>query len=259
MLAIALCSVLCGLAWWFLSCFQDAFLDAVYGGDREKVERLLKTGENPNKRDSFGNNPLTLAGFANQSEIAELLIAHGACLTIQDNQGMTPLHCAAYNGNIDVARVFIAHGAPINATNEFGHTPLSEAVAKGPPAMVELLLAHGADVHHRDARGWQPIHIAVRAGGLESAERCAIVAALLDHGADPNASNPGGCLKDSDSCLGSRSRRNPNKGETPLVIAESNGFTEIAELLKNHGATTEKSEPPDGGDARDDRTTDHVD
>jgi ankyrin repeat protein len=234
---LGLCGAVCGLAWRFLGGFQDALLDAVYSGNKKKVEQLLMAGESPNKRDSYGNSPLTLAGFANQCEIAEILIAYGGDLTVKDNLGMTPLHCAVYKGNIDVARVFVERGAPINAIDEYGYSPLSEAAAKGPPALVEFLLAHGAQVNHQDKYGWQPIHIALRTMRLEPKDRLAIVAALLQHGADPNAWARGG---EPDSHIGYRPQGNPNKGNTPLAIAESNGFTEIVALLKRYATGEQK-------------------
>ena len=60
---------------------------------------------------------------------------------------------------------------------------------------------------------------------------------LLKHGADPNATNPGGFERDSehDSHVGYR-RTNPNAGNTPVAIAKSNGFNEIVtELIANGG------------------------
>lgn len=104
--------------------------------------------------------------------------------------------------------------------------------------MVELLLDQGADVHHRDNRGWQPLHAALRAARLSDSERIAIVTLLLRHGADPNAANRGGWQNDSnyDSSPGFRWEL-PNRGNTPLAVATSNGFAEIAEILKQHGAT----------------------
>ena len=230
--------------------FEDEFLNAVYGGDIKKVEEMLKSGENPNKRDSYGNNPLTLAGYAKQAAIAEVLISHGADLSITDDSGMTPLHCAAYKGNVAVAKVLLAHGAPIDPIDNYGYTPLPSAVAGGSQAMVEILLERGADVHHKDAAGWQPLHTILRVHELEPEVRYEIVAILLEHGADPNAKNPGGWEKDSEhdsrpTPFALFQRENPNRGNTPLAIAESNGFNDIVDLLRKHGAKKEAFEPGD--------------
>lgn len=214
-----------------LNNFGDPLLNASYSGNIKKVERLLQTGEDPNKADSYGNTPLTLAAHANQTQIASLLLAHEADPSIADNTGMTPLHCAAYKGNIEVARILIDHGAPVDAVDQTGYTPLLFAVVSGPPALVTLLLDHGANINQRDEYGWQPLHRALRSN---TDEPLAIVTALLEHGADPNAS---GGEPEPDSHVGYRPAGNANQGDTPLAIAESNGFSNVVELLKKHGAT----------------------
>lgn len=222
--------------------FEDSFLNAVYAGKSAKVEAMLKAGENPNKHDSFGNNPMTLAAFAGHADILLLLLAKGGRLDNRDNTGMTPLHCAAYNNRTEATKVLLKHGASVNATNNYGFTPLSEAVMNGYPDLAALLLNAGAAVTNRDGMGWQPLHQALRSNRINATARTRLVTMLLDHGADPNAENPGGWQEDSkhDSTLSPLAifrQRNPNRGDTPLTIAESNGFVEIGELLRKRGAT----------------------
>lgn len=218
------------LFYWKLDDFGDPLLNAAYSGNVKKVARLLEAGEDANKSDSYGNTPLTLAAYADQTEIANLLIAHGARVSMKGSGGMTPLHCASYKGKVSVARVLLDHGAPVNVTDQYGFTPLLFAVVNGPPALVKLLLDHGADIHQRDPCGWQPIHRALRSN---TEEPLAIVALLLEHGANPNAS---GGSPEPDSHVGYRPRGNPNQGDTPLEIAESNRFLNIVGLLKKYGA-----------------------
>lgn len=221
--------------------FQDAFLNAVYAGESARVEAMLKTGENPNKHDSYGNNPMTLAAFAGHADVITLLLAHGGRFDSRDNSGRTPLHCAAYYNRIEASSVLLKNGATVNATNNYGFTPLSESVMKGYPDMAALLLSAGATVTNRDERGWQPLHEVLRSNGIKAEIRMRIVTLLLDHGADPNAENPGGWQEDSkhDSTVSPFAifqRRNQNRGNSPLAIAESNGFQDITELLRKRGA-----------------------
>jgi ankyrin repeat protein len=231
---------------WKLDDFGDPLLNAAYSGNVKKVAQLLEAGEDPNKCDSYCNTPLTLAAHTDQAEIAAMLIAHGANLSIADDSGMTPLHCAAYKGNVAVATVLLDHGSAVNTTDRwYGSSPLSEAVRTGSCAMVNLLIDHGADVKHRDRLGWQPIHGVLRSSGLSGEERLAIAAILLEHGADPNAPNG---REEPDSHVGYRPPGNPNQGDSPLAIAQSNGFIDIVELLKKYGAKEDKvmsdAEPP---------------
>jgi ankyrin repeat protein len=69
--------------------FEDDFLNAVYAGDLASVETMLIAGENPNKRGSFGNNPMSLAAYAGHVDVLRLLLSHGSKIDSRDNSGMT--------------------------------------------------------------------------------------------------------------------------------------------------------------------------
>ena len=221
--------------------FGDPLHNAAFRGDITSVRDLLENQSVPvDRRTAYGSyTALVLAGYTEHTNIVALLLDKGADVNAQDDMGMSALHCATYYGRTDTARLLIEHGADLSLTNSCGDTPLYEAVIKGPPELVVLLLDSGASVSVRNQRGWQPLHAALRSDALAPADRTAIVKALLDHDADPNFQNPGGWEEDShhDSHLGYRPRGNPNQGNTPLAIAQSNGFTNIVDLLKNSGAT----------------------
>jgi ankyrin repeat protein len=215
--------------------FGDPLLNAAHAGDLDLVRELLKSGKNPNHRDGFGNCPLTVAADAGQTEVLKFLLEHGAKLDVADDAGKTPLHCAARNGHVETADFLVHRGVSVNATDRYGVTPLMAAVPLGNVAVVELLLANKTDLTKRDKYGWQALHIVLRSNNVNRADRYAVVKALLANGADPRADNPGGSEHDfeHDSMgLPSFSSQLPNKGNTPLAIATSNGFEDIAELLK---------------------------
>lgn len=122
-----------------LNDFEDEFLNAVWDGDVETVDKMLADGVNPNKRDSCGNTPMTLAGYAGQTEVARVLLQHGEDIQSSDGSGMTPLHCAAYYNRIDTARFLLSQNADVTATNHYGETPRAIAEQKGFSKMAELL------------------------------------------------------------------------------------------------------------------------
>ncbi len=218
---------------------KDEFFSAVESGNVVQVTRMLESGENPNKRSIYGT-PLTRAASAGQTAIVELLIERGADVDLTIfGTSYTPLSCAIQGKHVETAKALLERGADLSKATEYGGTPLLRASASGPPELVTLLLNHGADVRQRDDRGWQPLHVALRASQLSDDERRSIVESLLAHGADPNGLNAGGWQEDSkhDSHIGRRTKTLPNKGNTPLAIALSNGFSGIVESLKAHGAT----------------------
>ena len=219
--------------------FGDPFHNAAYRGDVITVQKFLSEGVPVDRRTDFGSyTALVLAGYTPYTNVVAVLIQHGADVNAQDQMGMSALHCAAYKGQTGTARLLVQHGADLSLTNSYGFTPLREAVGKGPPELVALLLNAGASVNVRDQRGWQPLHAALRSDALSTDARATIVAALLEHGADPNFANVGGWEDDSnhDSHIGYRPPGNPNRGNSPLAIAKSNGLTNIVELLESRGA-----------------------
>jgi ankyrin repeat protein len=219
--------------------FGDPFHNAAYRGNSVKLQELLSQGVSVDRRTQFGSyTALILTGYTPYTNVVDLLLKNGANVNAQDTTGMSALHCAAYKGQVDTARLLVQRGADLSLTNSYGFTPLLEAVVKGPPALVELLLVAGSSVSVRDCRGWQPLHAALRSNALKPEERYRIVEHLLARGADLNFCNVGGWEDDSnhDSYVGSRPPGNPNRGNTPLAIARSNGFTRIVELLRSKGA-----------------------
>lgn len=91
----------------------------------------------------------------------------------------------------------------------YGHSPLMIAVHFGRHEILSLLLKHGAELEAQ-SRGWKTaLMCAVRAGDMQATQL------LLESRADPN---------------------HAVEGQSPLTVAISRGFEDVALLLLKHGA-----------------------
>ncbi|MGH9760496.1 MAG: ankyrin repeat domain-containing protein, partial [Blastocatellia bacterium] len=183
-----------------------------------------------------GTTPILLAVYANQTTIAEFLLASGiepnifeAAATgridrVRELLKMNPQLISAYSpdgwtalhlnfGHLDVAELLVERGADINAVskNKFTATPLQGAAVTNRIDIARLLISHGTNVSPRGEGGASPLHEAAGSGEVEFARM------LLDAGANVNAKD--------------------DEGKTPLTIPLEYKKPEITKLLREHGAT----------------------
>jgi ankyrin repeat protein len=183
-------------------------------GDAKVVRLLLANKADVNaKQTTTGCTSLWQASQEGRADVVKLLLAAGASVNdARRTDGVTPLMMASLKGHIEVVKLLLAAGATVNAARkEDGVTPLLIASHNGHAEVVKLLLANKA--HVNDARktdGATSLFVASLKGHIE------VVKLLLAAGADVHA----------------KTARN----DTPLSVAKKTKRTEIAELLKKHGA-----------------------
>ena len=221
------------------------FIEAVKRGDVSKVRDLVRA--NPallNSRTKRGLSPVLVALYSGQKVAAANLIALGADLDIHDAaasgrldrvkelverdpslanavsaEGFPAMGLAAYLGHEEVVEYLIAKGADVNfSAPSTGFTALTGAVSQRHGRIADLLVRKGADVNHVYEGTLTPLLVATSHGDID------LVRLLLDRGADPN--------------LGGM------EGKSALDVAKEKGSREIAELLRQHGATRWRSEAP---------------
>jgi len=114
---------------------------AVFFSQPENVKALLNAGADVNlpSRESMKVTPLASAAAAKQTELARVLIAHGANVNARGATGHVPLHEAAANGTVELVKLLIDSGAAVNAKTDDGKTPLDFAIEYKRDEVVGLL------------------------------------------------------------------------------------------------------------------------
>jgi ankyrin repeat protein len=148
-----------------------------------------------------GDTPLHLAAAATRVGAASLLLGAGADVNASNRRGATALHYACdprprSGGTWDPALqgqlidLLVRHGGAVDLADRGGAVALHRAVRARSPTAVRHLLQSGAGVGSRlGKRGSTALHLAAQstgAGGTAGtlAEQLAIIATLLEHGAD---------------------------------------------------------------------------
>ena len=139
-------------------------------------------------------------------EVVTALLGAGADVNARDDDGKLPFEDARYNQQLMGTNVYGKIAAP-NARDQGGFTALYWTALYGTGAAVTALLEAGADPNATGRNGNAPLHVAKSAGA---------VTALLQAGANPNV----------------RSRL----GDTPLHAAAQGGTAEMVTALLQAGA-----------------------
>ena len=118
----------------------------------------------------------------------KFLVTNGTDVNGEYEWGETPLHGAASQDMIAAGRVLLEYSADPNAANDDGDTPLHLAAGEASIRMVELLLDYGADINARGDQGYSPLQVAVEEmEGLDDVNpSIAVVKLLLDRNPPPD-------------------------------------------------------------------------
>ncbi|MFZ9583840.1 MAG: ankyrin repeat domain-containing protein [Pseudohongiellaceae bacterium] len=207
---------------------------AIYYGDTELVQRLLRQGADVHARNQFGATPLSQAAITGSVDILQALLDAGVEVDERGADDQTALMVLARTSNVAAARLLLGRGADVNAVEQWrGQTALMWAAAQQQPAMLQLLIDSGAKLDERSLpNDWErqvsaeprmkilppgqlsALHYAAREGCTDC------VAALIKAGARLD-------IVDGD-------------GVTPLVLAGLNARWDSMKLLLDAGANPDK-------------------
>ena len=138
--------------------------DAVWRGDCEIIELLIKSGAKLESRDIDGYTPLLYACRYQSSKVVQLLVEHNADTTATDNDSWTMQHFCAYFGQVDTVRYLIDQRINFNVTEKDGSTPLHLAAAQGHNDIVLDLVVNGASTNSKDKNLRTAVHMAASKG-----------------------------------------------------------------------------------------------
>ena len=145
---------------------------AAFASQYVAVRELIKAGANPNALEDQAYDIVTIAAVANDPEMVDIALNHGASASnITSIYDGTALIAAAHLGHYTVVQRLIIGGAPLDHVNNLGWTALIEAVVLGDGGhnhveTVRALVAAGADMTLSDSYGVTPIgHARVRGYG----------------------------------------------------------------------------------------------
>jgi len=187
---------------------ETALHYAGFHGLHEVVEFLIvERSQNVNAR-GLGQEgtPLSVASRRGHSEVARVLLEHGADTETRDNATYSPLLWSSQKGHVEVLRVLLEHHADVNFLDQYNWTALHLASNFGHVAVAQVLLGNGADANARTMDNLTPLYSARNEG---------VTRILLEYGADPNA-------RDSNN-------------RTPLHLAMRRDNAEVARVLLENG------------------------
>jgi len=170
--------------------------------------------------------PVEIHRSAQQGDLQKVLkwLGNGGLV---DALGMSPtrdgrattetlLHAASGRGFLEMVKELLKHGAAIDLQSSLGLTALMAAACAGHLSIVLVLLQHLADTNLQDIHGQTALMWAVGLGQ----ELC--VRALLRAKANTE-------LRDED-------------GRTPFLLAKAQGYTAIANLIRQHTAPAQPAQ-----------------
>ncbi|MEO8592237.1 MAG: ankyrin repeat domain-containing protein [Candidatus Solibacter sp.] len=188
------------------------FMYAVQYTDAPTLEKLIKQGADPNKRNDAGATALMWAAL--DLEKTRVLLAHGADVNAKSDDGRSALMVAAGRpGNSATVKLLLSKGANPNPTTNPAteSSPLMEAALAGDPESMQALLDKGAELKEAGtilswgagaecqkcidlilARKLEPVEYSIALGLVSVLDTPKLVRTLLDRGADPNLVDPVG-------------------------------------------------------------------
>ena len=103
--------------------------DAIISNDLNKLEKELKSGNNPNNQNNLGETPLFLCLNLDNIDAFKILLKYDANCNIQRNDGNSVLHLAINEKKLDFVNILLENGSNPNLINKKNNqTPFHLAI-----------------------------------------------------------------------------------------------------------------------------------
>ncbi|KAM4865140.1 protein phosphatase 1 regulatory subunit 16A [Thomomys bottae] len=182
-------------------------LEAAARNDLEEVHQFLKSGVSPDLANEDGLTALHQCCIDDFQEMVQQLLEAGADVNARDSECWTPLHAAATCGHLRLVELLISRGADLLAVNTDGNMPYDLCEDEQTLDCLETAMAN---------RG-------ITQDSIEEARAVPELRMLDDLQSQLHA--------------GADLSEPLDNGATLLHIAAANGFSEVAALLLEHGAS----------------------
>ena len=198
---------------------ETALMTAARSGHVPAAKVLIARGATVDARELWrGQTALMWAAAEGHPDMIRELAAHGADVNARSATqkwerqvtaeprekwlppgGLTPMYFASRQGCVECVKTLASLGADVNAVDQEGISPLVSAIINGHFDVAGALLDLKADPNIADSTGRTPLYAAVDMNTVPASNRPApnvvenqmsgmdLIAALLDHGANPNA------------------------------------------------------------------------
>lgn len=217
---------------------------AIRHGHAEMAGALLEAGASANLPAERGLTPVMLAARQGNAGLVRLLAHWKADVNLPDYSGSRALTLAARHGHVDAVKALLEVGAEVNALPDaLGMTAIRAAAMHGHAGVAAALAHHGAHIHTGAGDGPTAMMVAALYGHVEVVAalsaagtnidnhlllaaregRDAMVAALLDAGAQPGFTN--------------------DRGVSALMMAARHGHVAVLNILLSHGADINVASP----------------
>ncbi|XP_041861299.1 LOW QUALITY PROTEIN: ankyrin repeat domain-containing protein 24 [Melanotaenia boesemani] len=193
---------------------DERLLQAVEQNEPDKVSALIvKKGLCPTKLDAEGKSAFHLSVSRGRLDCLEVIISHGADISVTDGAGLNALHLAAKNGQPECLKRLLQERLAVDCTDSIGRTALHHAAISGCLSCTEILWDFKANLDVQDSEGATPLTLAAQTSRVE------LCVFLLSRGANANIQD--------------------NQGRSSLMLACESNSVETVQALLRGGANTQ--------------------